>query len=154
MLGALSSWPRMSGGGLLPCFGRHSLRPENSAESPRQVQSRHDLVCDQRLSAARPEFQGPVFDEIWGTHQSGLGTEGVRLLWSLHHHFGVCITTLESASPLLSSRGSSWVTGKLTKPALNPEKPTPVVACPWVGRWREGQSTRMSVSFVPVSPHL
>ena len=76
----------MSGEGLLPCLGRHSLRPENGAESPRQVQSRHDLVCDQRLAAARPESQGPVFDEIGGTHQSGLGTEGVR-------HFGVCITT-------------------------------------------------------------
>ena len=49
-------------------------------------QSRHDLVCDRRLSAARPESQGPVFDEIGGTHQSGLGTESVRLLWSLHHH--------------------------------------------------------------------
>ena len=67
VLGALSSWPRMSGGGLLPCLGRHSLRPENGAKSPRQVQSRHDLVCDQRLSAARPESQGPVFDEIGGT---------------------------------------------------------------------------------------
>ena len=76
----------MSGEGLLPCLGRHSLRPENGAESPRQVQSRHDLVCDQRLAAARPESQGPVFDEIGGTHQSGLGTEGVRLLRSLHHH--------------------------------------------------------------------
>ena len=76
----------MSGEGLLPCLGRHSLHPENGAESPRQVQSRHDLVCDQRLAAARPESQGPVFDEIRGTHQSGLGTEGVRLLWSLHHH--------------------------------------------------------------------
>ena len=71
----------MSGRGLLPCLGRHYLRPENGAELPRQVQSRHDLVCDQRLSAARPESQGPVFDEIGGTHQSGLGTEGVRLLW-------------------------------------------------------------------------
>ena len=49
-------------------------------------QSRHDLECDQRLSAARPESQGPMFDETGGTHQSGLGTEGVRLLWSLHHH--------------------------------------------------------------------
>ena len=76
----------MSGKGLLPCLGRHSLRPENGAKSPRQVQSRHDLVCDQRLVAARPESQGPVFDEIGGTHQSGLGTEGVRLLWRLHHH--------------------------------------------------------------------
>ena len=76
----------MSGEGLLPCLGRHFLRPENGAESPRQVQSRHDLVCDQRLSVARPESQGPVFDEIGGTHQSGLGTESVRLLWSLHHH--------------------------------------------------------------------
>ena len=76
----------MSGEGLLPCLGRHSLRPENGAESPPQVQSRHDLVCDQRLAAARPESQGSVFDEIGGTHQSGLGTEGVRLRWSLHHH--------------------------------------------------------------------
>ena len=76
----------MSGEGLLPCLGRHSLRPENGAESPRQVQSRHDLVRDQRLAAARPESQGPVFDEIGGTHQSGLGTEGCV-------YFGVCITT-------------------------------------------------------------
>ena len=57
----------MSGRGLLPCLGRHSLRPENGAELPRQVQLRHDLVCDQRLSAARPESHGPVFDEI-GAH--------------------------------------------------------------------------------------
>ena len=76
----------MSGEGLLPCLGRHSLRPENGAESPRQVQSRHDLVCDQRLAAARPESQGPVFDEIGGTHQSGL----VRRVCV---YFGVCITT-------------------------------------------------------------
>ena len=76
----------ISGRGLLPCFGRNSLRPENGAELPRQVQSRHDFVCDQWLSAARPESLGPVFDEIGGTHQSGLGMEGVRLLWRLHHH--------------------------------------------------------------------
>ena len=76
----------MSGRGLLPRLGRHSLRPENGAEIPRQVQSRHGLVCDQRLSAARPESQGPVIDEFGGTHQSGLGAEGVRLPWSQHHH--------------------------------------------------------------------
>ena len=76
----------MSGEGLLSSLGRHSLRPENGAESPRQVQSRHNLVCDQRLSAARPESQGSVFDEIGVTRQSGLGTEGLNLLWSLHHH--------------------------------------------------------------------
>ena len=75
----------MSGGGLLPRLERHFLRPENGAESPRQVQSRHDLVCDRRPSTARPESQGLVFDEIGGTHQSGLGTESVRLLWSPHH---------------------------------------------------------------------
>ena len=74
----------MSGEGLLPCLGRHSLRPENGAESPRQVQSRYDLVCDQRLAAARPESQGPA---IW------IG-------------YGGCASTLASASPLLSSRGS------------------------------------------------
>ena len=62
------------------------MRPENGAESPRQVQSRHDLVCDQRLSTAQPESQGPVLVEIGGTHQFGMGTEGVHLLWSLHHH--------------------------------------------------------------------
>ena len=46
------------------------------------------------------------------------------------------------------------MSGKLTKPALNPEKPTLVVVFPWGGRSREGQSTRMIVSLVPVSPHL
>ena len=86
MLKALSNWPMMSGRGLLSCLGRHSLRPENGAKLPRQVQSRHDIGCDQRLSAAMPESQGPVFDEIGGTHQSGLDTEGVCLLWSRHHY--------------------------------------------------------------------
>ena len=74
------------GGGLLSCLELHSLRPENGAELPGQFQSRHNLVCDQRLSTARPGSQGPVFVGIGGTHQSGLGTEGVRLLWSRHHH--------------------------------------------------------------------
>ena len=72
-------------GGLFPYLERHFLRPENGAESPRQVQTRHNLVCDRRLSTARPESQSPVFDEIGGTHQSGLGTESVLLLWSSHH---------------------------------------------------------------------
>ena len=75
----------MGGGGLLSCLERHSLRPKNGAELPRQVQSRHNLVCDQRLSTARPGSQGPVFVGIGGTHHSGLGPEGVRLLWSRHH---------------------------------------------------------------------
>ena len=70
----------MSGGGLLSCLERHSLRLENGAELPRQFQSRHNLVCDPRLSTARPGSQGPVFVGIGGTHQSGLGTEGARLL--------------------------------------------------------------------------
>ena len=76
----------MSGGGLLPCLGRHFLRPENGAESPRQVQSRHDLVCDQRLVTARPESQGPVFVEIGGTHH----LDWVRRVCV---YFKVCITT-------------------------------------------------------------
>ena len=76
----------MSGRGLLPCLGRHSLRPENGEELPRQFQSRHNIVCDIRLSAVRPGSQDPVFGEIGGTPQSGLGTEGVRLLWSRYHH--------------------------------------------------------------------
>ena len=76
----------MSGWGLLSCLERHSLHPENGVELPRQLQSRHNLVCDQWLSTAEPGSQGPVFVEIGGTHQSGLGTEGVRLLWNRHHH--------------------------------------------------------------------
>ena len=50
----------MSGLGLLPCLGRSCLRPDNGAELPQQCESRHNLVCDQRLSAARPESQCPV----------------------------------------------------------------------------------------------
>ena len=57
----------MSGGGLLPCLERHSLRPENGAELPRQFQSRHNLVCDQRLSTAEPGSQCTVFVEM-GAH--------------------------------------------------------------------------------------
>ena len=75
----------MNGLGLLPCSGRLFLRPENDAELPQQCESRHNLVCDQRLSAARPESQCPVVVEIGDTHQSGSGTEGVRRLWSRHH---------------------------------------------------------------------
>ena len=33
-------------GGLLPYVGRHSLRPGDGAESPRQGQALHDLVRD------------------------------------------------------------------------------------------------------------
>ena len=75
----------MSGEGLLPCLGRHSLRPGNGAESPRQCESRHNLVCVQRLSVARPESQCPVIVQIGGTRQSELGTGGVRLLSGRHH---------------------------------------------------------------------
>ena len=70
----------MGEGGLLSCLERHSLRPENGAELPRQFQSRHNLVCGQWLSTARPGSQGPVFVGIGGTYRFGLGTEGVRLL--------------------------------------------------------------------------
>ena len=141
MLRALSSRPIMSGLGLLPCLGRHFLRPENGAGLPPQCESRHNLVCDQRLSAARPESQCPVVVEIGDT----------RRIWIGH---GGCASTLESASPLLSSSGSSWIAGRLTKPALNPEEPLPGAACLRVGRARGGQSSFMSVSRVHVSPHL
>ena len=43
-------------------------------------------------------------------------------IWIGH---GGCVSTLQSASPLLSSSGSSWIAGRLTKPALNPEEPLP-----------------------------
>ena len=72
-------------------------------------------------------------------------------IWIGH---GRCASTLQSALPLLSSSGSSWVAGRLTKPALNPEEPLPGAACPWVGRGRGGQSSFMSVPRVHVSPHL
>ena len=85
----------MSGRGLLPCLGRHSLRPENSTELPRQVQSRHGLVCDQRQSAARPEHQGPVFDEI-GHTTIWIGYGG--------YAFGVGITTAVIKREFVNSR--------------------------------------------------
>ena len=76
----------MSGGGLLSYFEKHSLRSENGAESQQQFQSRHNLVCDQRLSSAEPGSEGSMFVGIGGTHQSGVGMEGVRLLWSRRYH--------------------------------------------------------------------
>ena len=48
------------------------------------------------------------------------------------------MSTLESASPLLSSSEGSWITGKLTKLALNPEEPVPGAACPWGGASTRG----------------
>ena len=73
-------------------------------------------------------------------------------IWIGH---GGCASTVESASPLLSSsEEGSWIAGKLTKLALNPEEPVPGAAWPWGGRARGGQSTRMSVTRLPVSPHL
>ena len=139
VLRALSSQPIMSGLGLLLCLGRHFLRPENGAKLPQQCESRHNLVCDQRLSAARPESQCPVIVEIRGTP-----------IWIGH---GGCASTLESASPLLSSSGSSWIAGRLTKSALNLEEPLPGTLCPWVGRARGGQSSLMYEPRVPL-PHL
>ena len=104
-------------GGVLPCLGRYSLRPENGAALPRQFQSRHNLVCDQRLSASRP-----------GSPRSGVCRDwGHTPIWIGH---GGCASTLEAASPLLSPSGSSWIAGKLTKPVLNPEERIPGAACP------------------------
>ena len=128
----------MSGGGFLPCLERHSLRPENGAALPRQLQSRHSLLCDQRLSASRPGSHGPLFVEIGGTYQSGLG--------------GGCAFILESASPLLSSIESSSIAGKLTKPALNPEEPIPGAACPWGGE-REGDRAPVCSCLAYLSLH-
>ena len=132
VLRALSSRPIMSGLGLLPWSRKHFLRPENGAELPPQCESRHNLVCDQRLSGGCRDW-------------------GHTPIWIGH---GGCASTLQSASPLLSSSGSSWIAGRLTKPALNPEEPLPGAACPWVGRGRGGRSSFMSVPRVHVSPHL
>ena len=82
----------------------------------------------------------------------------VRCLSELGAHtnldwHGGCASTLESASSLLSSSEGSWIVGKLTKLALNPEESVPGVACPWGGE-HEGRSTRMFMPRKPVSPHL
>ena len=78
VLGALSSWPMMSGDGLLPCLGRHSLRPENGAESPRQVQ------CLTRLGGRSPKVR--CLTRL-GAHTN---LDWVRRVCV---YFGVCITT-------------------------------------------------------------
>ena len=134
VLGALSSRPIMSGMGLLPCLGRHFPRPENDAELPPQCESRHSLVCDQRTVSC----------------EAGVPVSGVCRDWGhtpIRSGHGGCASTLESASPLLSSSESSWIAGKRTKLALNPEEPVTEAACPWGGRARGGQSA-------PVCPCL
>ena len=131
----------MGGGGLLSCLERHSLRPENGAELPRQFQSRHNRVCDQRLSTARPGSQGPVFVGIGGTHQSGLVTEGVRLLWSRHD-----IAAIKQR--FMDSRQADQASAEPRGTHI------PGETCPWGGRAREGQRTRMSMPRIHVSPHL
>ena len=68
VLGALSFLPLMSEGGLLPYVGRHSLRPGDGAESPRQGQALHDLVRDQRLLAASSGAHCTVSGQTGGTH--------------------------------------------------------------------------------------
>ena len=65
----------MSGGGLLPCVGRHPLRPGDGVESPRQGQALHDLERDQRLHVASSEARCLVSGQIEGTHQSELGAK-------------------------------------------------------------------------------
>ena len=87
-----------------------------------------------------------------GVPMSGVCRDwGHTPIWIGH---GGCASTLESASPLLSSSEGSWIAGKLTKLALNPKEPVPEAACPWGARARGGQSTRISVPRLPVSPHL
>ena len=94
VLGALSLLPMMSGGGLLRYVGRHSLRPGDGAESPRQGQALHDLVRDQRLLAASSEAHCPVSGQNWGTHQSELDAERESLR---HHHGGIVRATIHES---------------------------------------------------------
>ena len=89
----------MSGEGLLPCLGRHSLRPENGAESPRQVQSRHDLVCDQRLAAARPEQADQACTEPRGTHARGSMSVGGAIARGTEHPY-VRVACTSVSTPL------------------------------------------------------
>ena len=84
VLGALSSWPMMSGEGLLPCLGRHSLRPENGAESPRQVQSRSRVTNGWQLRGRSPKVR--CLTRL-GAHTNLDWVRGGCV------YFGVCITT-------------------------------------------------------------
>ena len=72
-----------------------------------------------------------------GCHLRSRGPK-VRCLSGLGAHTNLewawgCASTLESALPLLSSSEGSWIAGKLTKLALNPEESVPGAACPWGG---------------------
>ena len=76
--------------GLLPYIGRHSLRPGDAAETPRQEQAWHDLVRDLRLNPASSEAHGPASGQTGGTHQSEIGTE----CESLRRHHGSIVRAL------------------------------------------------------------
>jgi hypothetical protein len=58
----------------------------------------------------------------------------------------------EAASPSLSSRGSSWIAGRLTKPALNPEEPIPGQRVRERGEHEEDRAP-VCPYLVCVSPH-
>ena len=60
---------------------------------------------------------------------------------------------LESASPLLSSSEGSWIAGKLTKLALNPEEPVSRPTCPWGGGEREGDRAPVCPCLAYLSLH-
>ena len=126
-------------GGLLPCLGRHSLRPENGAESPRQVQSRHDLVCGWQLRGRSPKVR--CLTRL-GAHTN---LDWVRRVCV---YFGVCITTAVIEREFMNVRQADQAG---TEPRGTHARGSMSVGR---GRSREGQSTRMSVSLVPVSPHL
>ena len=104
----------MSGGSLLSCLERHYLRPENGAESPAVPVAAQSCVWPTAVNC-EAEVPGSGVCRDW-EHTP---------IWIGH---GGCASTLESASPLLSSGEGLWIVGKLTKPALNPEEPVPGAA--------------------------
>ena len=89
----------------LPYVGRHSLRPGDGAESPRQGQALHDLVPDQRLLAASSQVHCPVFSQTGGTHKSELGAERESLR---RHHGGIVRAKIHESGKLtrLAPRGT------------------------------------------------
>ena len=86
VLGALSSWPVMSGEGLLPCLGRHFLRPENGGNH-RGRSSRGTISCVTNSCQLRRRSPKVRCLSKLGAH--------TNLDWARRVcvYFGVCITT-------------------------------------------------------------
>ena len=87
-----------------------------------------------------------------GVPRSGVCRDwGHTPIWIGH---GGRASTLKSASPLLSSSEGSWIAGKLTKLALNPEEPVPGSACQWGASTRGTEHSYVHASHTCLSAPL